>query len=71
MRTLGIILIVAGILMMIFRGFSFTREKEIVDIGPVEINKKEKESVGWPLYAGAVATVAGVVILIASKKKTL
>lgn len=71
MRTLGIILIVAGILMMIFRGFSFTREKEIVDIGPVEINKKEKESVGWPLYAGAVATIAGVVILIASKKKTL
>lgn len=71
MRTLGIILIVAGIVMMIFRGFSFTREKEIVDIGPVEINKKEKESVGWPLYAGAVATVAGVVILIASKKKTL
>lgn len=71
MRTLGIILIVVGILMMIFRGFSFTREKEIVDIGPVEINKKEKESVGWPLYAGAVATVAGVVILIASKKKTL
>ena len=69
MRTLGIVLIVAGILMMIFRGFSFTREKEVVDIGPIEINKKEKETVGWPLYAGAVATVAGVVILIAGRKK--
>ena len=69
MKTLGIVLIVAGILMMIFRGFSFTREKEVVDIGPIEINKKEKETVGWPLYAGAVATVAGVVILIAGRKK--
>ena len=69
MRTLGIILIVVGILMMIFRGVSFTREKEIVDVGPIEINKKEKDSVGWPLYAGAIATVAGVVILIASRKK--
>ena len=70
MRTFGIILIVVGILMMIFRGFSFVRQKEVVDIGPIEINKKEKETIGWPLYAGAVATVAGVVILLASRKKT-
>jgi drug/metabolite transporter (DMT)-like permease len=69
MRTLGIVLIVVGILMMVFRGFNFTREKEVVDIGPIEINKKEKETVGWPIYAGVVATVAGVVILIASRKK--
>ena len=69
MKALGIVLIIAGILMLIFRGFSFTREKEIVDLGPLEINKKEKESVGWPVYAGAVAVVAGVVILVAAKKK--
>ena len=69
MRPLGIVLIIAGILMLIFRGFSFTREKEIVDLGPLEINKKEKESVGWPVYAGAIAVVAGVVVLVAAKKK--
>ena len=69
MKTLGIVLIIVGILMMIFRGFSFVKEKEVVDIGPIEINKKEKETFGWPLYAGAVATVAGVVILIAGKKR--
>lgn len=69
MKALGIVLIIAGILMLIFRGFSFTREKEIVDLGPLEINKKEKESVGWPVYAGAVAVVAGVVVLVAAKKK--
>lgn len=69
MKTLGIILIAAGIIMMVFRGFSFTQEKKVVDLGPLEVNKKEKKSVNWPIYAGAVATVAGVVILIAAKKK--
>lgn len=69
MKALGIVLIIAGVLMLIFRGFSFTREKEVVDLGPLEINKKEKESVGWPVYAGAVAAVAGVIILVAAKKK--
>ncbi len=69
MRVFGIVLIIAGILMFIFRGFSFTQEKKVVDIGPLEINKKEKKSVGWPLYAGGIAVVAGVVVLLAGKKK--
>jgi hypothetical protein len=55
--------------MLIFRGFSFTKEKKVADIGPVEINKKEKKSVAWPLYAGGIAVAAGVVVLLASRKK--
>ncbi|MBS1732231.1 MAG: hypothetical protein JST02_02950 [Bacteroidetes bacterium] len=69
MKTFGIILVAAGILMLIFRGFSFTKEKKVADIGPVEINKKEKKSVAWPLYAGGIAVAAGVVVLLASRKK--
>lgn len=69
MKTFGIILVAAGILMLIFRGFSFTKEKKVADIGPVEINKKEKKSVAWPFYAGGIAVAAGVVVLLASRKK--
>lgn len=69
MRVLGIILIIAGIAMFIFRGFNFTQEKKVVDIGPLEINKKEKKTVSWPLYAGGIAIAAGVVVLLAGNKK--
>jgi hypothetical protein len=69
MRVTGFILIIAGILMLIFKGFSFTKEKKLVDVGPVEINKKEKQTVGWPVYAGGIAVLAGVVLVIAGKKK--
>lgn len=69
MRIAGIILIVAGILMFIFNGINFTTEKKVVDLGPVEINKKEKKSVGWPVYAGGIVTLAGVLILVAGNKK--
>ncbi len=69
MRVLGIILIIAGILMLVFRGFNFTEEKKVVDIGPIEINKKEKKTVGWPVYAGGIALAAGVVVLLAGRKK--
>ena len=70
MKPLGILLVVLGIVMLIFRGFNYTQEKKVVDIGPVEINKKEHKTVGWPIYAGGIAVVAGILIVLADRKKT-
>jgi uncharacterized membrane protein YidH (DUF202 family) len=69
MKIFGIILIIAGILMLVFGNVSFTREKKIVDVGPVEINKKEKKTIAWPNYAGGITILAGVIVLIAGSKK--
>lgn len=68
MRVLGIILVIAGILMVIFNGVNFQTEKKVVDLGPVEINKKENKHIGWPAYAGGIAALAGVVILVTARK---
>lgn len=68
MKTVGIVLIIIGIVMMVFRSFNFTSEKKVADVGPLEINKQENHTVNWPLYAGIVVTVAGVVVLLAGNK---
>ncbi|HVX25525.1 MAG TPA: hypothetical protein VHB70_04245 [Parafilimonas sp.] len=68
MKAIGIVLIVIGIVMMVFRSFNFTSEKKVADIGPLKINKEENHTVNWPLYAGIVVTVAGVVVLVAGSK---
>ncbi len=69
MKTFGIILIVVGIAMILIRGFSVTTEKEIVDIGPLEVDKKENKWIGWPTYAGAAVALIGVVMVVADKKR--
>ena len=69
MRVLGIILIVAGILMFLFNGFSYKTEKRVADIGPVKIDKTENHSIGWPVYAGAVTLIAGIAVLLVGGKK--
>jgi len=69
MKPLGILLIAAGILMLVFGNISFTTEKKVVDIGPVEINKKEKKTIDWPNYAGVIALVGGVAVLLIGNKK--
>lgn len=68
MKGIGIALIVIGIVMMVFRSFNYKEEKNVVDAGPLKINKEETKTVNWPLYAGIVVTVAGVVILVSANK---
>lgn len=69
MKTFGIILIVAGIAMILIRGFSVTTEKNVVDVGPLEVNKKENKWIGWPTYAGAIVAVVGVVMVVSGRKR--
>ncbi|HTC00469.1 MAG TPA: hypothetical protein VK705_07285 [Ferruginibacter sp.] len=69
MKPFAIILIVVGITMLIFKGFSYSQEKNVANIGPIEINKTEHKNVEWPLYAGGIALVAGMALLIVDKKQ--
>jgi uncharacterized membrane protein len=69
MKAFATILIVAGILMIVFRGFNVQTEKKVVDLGPVEINKKENRWIGWPTYAGALAIAAGAIMLISYRRR--
>jgi uncharacterized membrane protein YdcZ (DUF606 family) len=68
MKAIGIVLVIAGILMFVFGKISFTTEKKVVDLGPVEINKQEKKTLNWPDYAGGIALLAGVVVLVLDRK---
>ncbi|CAN5379302.1 hypothetical protein BH09PSE6_BH09PSE6_35550 [soil metagenome] len=68
-RLIGIVLIVAGAIGLVYGGFSFTREKTVVKVGSVELNAKEKESFDVPVWAGIAAVVVGGVLLVAGGKK--
>ena len=69
MRSIGIVLIVVGIAMLIVRGFSVQTEEKVIDVGPLEVTKKENKWIGWPVYAGGIAIVAGLIMVIADRRK--
>jgi uncharacterized membrane protein YidH (DUF202 family) len=68
MRTLGIVAIIVGILMIVFTSVNFQTKKKVLDVGKVEVNKKENHRVGWPVYTGIAVCVVGVVVLLANKR---
>jgi uncharacterized membrane protein YidH (DUF202 family) len=68
-KIVGIVLIVAGILALVYGSFSFTKETHEAKIGPLELQVKEKETVNVPVWAGAGAIVIGAVLLLVPSKR--
>lgn len=69
-RIAAIALIAAGILGLIYGGFSFTKETHEASIGPVEISVAEKQNVNIPIWAGVGALVVGGALLLLGRKKS-
>jgi TRAP-type C4-dicarboxylate transport system permease small subunit len=68
-KIVAVVLIVAGILGLLYGGFSYTKETHDVKLGPIELSVKEKKTVNVPLWAGVGALVAGGLLLVFGSKK--
>jgi TRAP-type C4-dicarboxylate transport system permease small subunit len=62
-KLVAVILIIAGILALVFGGFSFTKEKHEARVGSLHLSLDEKEHVNIPLWAGVAAIVVGAGLL--------
>ena len=68
-KIIGIILIAAGCLGLVYGGFSYTKETTGVKLGPIELKVQEKETVAVPLIVSAGAIAFGVFLLVAAGRK--
>ena len=68
-QIIGIVLIVAGVLGLIFGGFSYTRDTTALKVGPIELKVQEKESIAIPVVASGLAIVIGAFLMFAGRTK--
>jgi len=68
-KIIGIILIVAGCLGLVYGGFSYTKETTGMKLGPIELKVQEKETIAVPLIVSAGAIALGVFLLVAVGRK--
>jgi uncharacterized membrane protein YidH (DUF202 family) len=71
MKTAGIIILIVGLLMTIYTGFTYVTKEKVVDLGELEITKDNHHTVNWQPYAGIGMMVIGGVVLILGRKKSL
>jgi len=65
--TVGISLIVLGILMFAYTGINFITKKRVVDIGPIKIDKEENHPIQWSPIVGIILIVGGIGLVVKGK----
>jgi uncharacterized membrane protein len=68
-KQIGIVLIVIGVIMMIYTGFTYVTTKKVADVGPLEINKEERHPVQWSPVVGGLLLVGGIIIVATNGRK--
>ena len=69
MRIAGIILIVVGVIALIYGGITYTTHKKVLDVGPIQAEKKETHNIPMPPVLGVIAIVGGGALLLLGGKR--
>jgi len=67
-KLIGIVLIIIGIIMVVWTGFTYTKKEKVIDAGPIQISADREKTVNWPPYLGGILLVGGILIVVTSKK---
>lgn len=70
LKTLAIVLIVAGALGLAYGSFTYTKDTHDAKLGPIELSVKDKETVNIPSWAGVGAILIGGLLLLVGSKKS-
>lgn len=68
-KIIGVLLVVAGTLGLIYGGFTYTKERHDVKLGSLKFSVAEKETVNVPVWVGAGSIAIGVVLLLIGRKR--
>jgi uncharacterized membrane protein YdcZ (DUF606 family) len=68
-KILGIVLLAAGVLCLVYKGFNYTKETHEGNVGPITFSMKEKDHVTIPTWAGILMVVGGAGLLLVPGKK--
>jgi TRAP-type C4-dicarboxylate transport system permease small subunit len=67
-KIAALVLIVAGVLGLVYGGFTYTKDTHTADIGPLSLQVTEKSHVNVPIWVGVGALVCGVLLLVSARK---
>jgi hypothetical protein len=68
MRMIAIVMLAAGVLALVYGGFSYTKQTHDAKLGPLEFSISENKRINVPMWAGVALAVVGGGLLLSGKK---
>lgn len=66
-RPLGLLLVIVGVIALLYSGITYTHREKIIDVGPLQVEKKTTERVPIPPIVGGLALLGGIVLVLAGR----
>ncbi len=66
----GVLLVVLGVFALAYQGITYTKEKKVVDLGPIQATTKTEQRIPIPPVLGAAALAGGVVLVFAGRRQS-
>ena len=64
----GLLLVVIGLVGVVYGGITYTRNKQVARVGPIEVTTQEQRQIPISPILGAVAIVAGVALIVGVRR---
>ncbi len=68
-RIVAIVIVIAGVLALVYGGFSYTSKDTAAKIGPLEIKVEKENQVNVPVWAGVAAIVVGGLLFVGAGRR--
>lgn len=69
MKSIGLVLIVLGLLALVYQGFTYTQRETVIDLGPIQASADREKTVPLSPIVGVVAVAGGIALLVAGRKR--
>jgi hypothetical protein len=64
----GVLLVILGIAGLVMEYVTVTEKRTVAEIGPLELKTEEQYNIPIPTIAGIVAVIAGLAMIVASRR---
>lgn len=67
LSVIGIILIIVGIVTLGYRGYTYTTQEKIAQLGPLQVTQQQEKTVYFPPLLGGASIIAGIFLVIVAR----
>jgi Na+-transporting methylmalonyl-CoA/oxaloacetate decarboxylase gamma subunit len=71
MKTMGFVLIVLGVLALVYGGISYSRQRTVLDMGPIKATATEQHNIPLSPIVGGIAIVSGLLLMVVPRRRVL
>ena len=67
--SLGLALIILGIVAFVYQGITYTTREKVIDLGPLQATVDTKETIPLPPIVGGLALAGGIALLVVGARR--